>query len=128
MKGLNQWPHIEHGSNLYVPTLSIATDSSVLDSIRTGYKLDPACQKLITSGILGLKEANDLWYVGDCLLVPRVGDVHKNLFHLAHDSLGHFGVDKAYAVLRDCYYWPNMRKDLEEGYIPSCTECQCNKS
>jgi hypothetical protein len=50
------------------------------------------------------------------------------LFHLAHDTLGHFGAEKSYAVLREAYYWPGMHRDLELGYIPSCMECQRNKS
>ena len=50
------------------------------------------------------------------------------LFHLAHNTLGHFGADKSYASLRDVYYWPNMRRDLEQAYIPSCTDCLRNKS
>jgi hypothetical protein len=42
--------------------------------------------------------------------------------------MGHFGAEKAYANLRESYYWPNMRKDLEDAYVPGCIECQCNKS
>ena len=67
-------------------------------------------------------------YIGDCLLIPRVADIRENLFRLAHDSLGHFGADKSYAALRDAYYWPNMRRDLEQAYIPSCVDCLRNKS
>lgn len=33
-----------------------------------------------------------------------------------------------YAALRDAYYWPNMRRDLESSYIPGCSDCQRNKS
>jgi hypothetical protein len=47
---------------------------------------------------------------------------------LAHDCLGHFSADKLYATLQDAYYWPNMRRDLEKAYIPSCEDCQHNKS
>ena len=42
--------------------------------------------------------------------------------------MGHFGFDKAYAALRDSYFWLNMREDLEKAYIPSCSKCQWNKS
>ena len=42
--------------------------------------------------------------------------------------MGHFGVDKSYAVLRESFYWPGMQKSLEQEYIPSCEECQRNKS
>ena len=30
--------------------------------------------------------------------------------------------------LQDVYYWPNMQTDLEKSYIPSCSDCQWNKS
>ena len=40
---------------------------------------------------------------------------------------GHFGFDKSYKSLHSSYYWPNMCWDLENAYIPSCTECQHNK-
>jgi hypothetical protein len=39
-----------------------------------------------------------------------------------------FGRDKSYHMLKNNYYWPNMRKELEDAYIPSCSECQQNKS
>ena len=36
--------------------------------------------------------------------------------------------DKSYASLRNSYYWSNMHRDLEQAYIPSCTDCLRNKS
>jgi len=66
--------------------------------------------------------------VGDRLIIPHVGTCCEDLFRLAHDVQGHFGADKSYAALRDSYYWPNMRRDLVEAYIPACVECQRNKS
>ena len=42
--------------------------------------------------------------------------------------MGHFGADKCYVTLWDAYYWPNMRRDLIESYIPGCEDCQRNKS
>jgi hypothetical protein len=80
------------------------------------------------SAIPGVQKANGLWYVGGRLVIPHVGDIRENLFRLAHDTAGHFGSDKSYALLRKEYYWPNMQRDLEEGYIPACKACQRNKS
>ena len=61
------------------------------------------------------------------MVIPRDVKVRELLYHLAHDVLGHFGFDKSYESLRDSYYWPNMRRDLEAAYIPSCSDCQRNK-
>jgi hypothetical protein len=112
--------------------LKISSDASILASIKAGYASDPWCAKLesASKGMPGLefRLPEGLWYVADRLIVPRVGDIRQTLFHLAHDTLGHFGFDKCYKTLRDCYYWPNMHRDLEEAYIPSCPDCQRNKS
>jgi hypothetical protein len=119
----------EHHNTITV-ILSISTDDSFLSSIKEGYTVDPFCKKLIANGttVHGITESNGLWYIGDRLLIPRFGDLRENLFRLAHNSTGHFGSEKSYATLRDHYYWPNMRRDLELGYIPSCPDCQRNKS
>jgi hypothetical protein len=108
--------------------LSMATDESVLNSIKSGYATDEYCVKVSKPNMPGTKCVNGLWYIGDRLLIPRIGDIRENLFCLAHDALGHFGSDKSYATLRDAYFWPNMCCDLEKVYIPSCQDCQRNKS
>jgi len=108
--------------------LSISTNETVLDTIKCGYAADDYCVKVAKSSVPGTKCVNGLWYIGDCLLIPHLGDIRENLFRLAHDTLGHFGADKSYAVLHDAYYWPNMHRDLEKAYIPSCQDCQRNKS
>lgn len=114
--------------NVVGTVLEITMDKSVLALICGAYKEDEFVQKLLKLGIPGVSVVNGLVYTGSRLVIPKVTDVHKNLFQLAHDSLGHFGSDKSYLALRDCYYWPGMQKDLEQGYIPSCIECQRNKS
>jgi hypothetical protein len=53
--------------------------------------------------------------------------LREDLFRLAHDSLGHFRFTKSYTALHNDYYWPNMRRDLSEAYIPACVNCQRNK-
>jgi hypothetical protein len=122
-------PHTVWANNVSA-VLRITTDTCVLKDIKMGYREDEFCKKLISnpSHANGICCVNDLWYVGDRLLIPRYGEVRENLFRLAHNNSGHFGSDKAYALLRDAYYWLNMRRDLEKSYIPSCADCQHNKS
>ena len=111
-------------------TLSIAADSQFLNDIRSGYTTDSFCKQFAEglTSVPGIRSVDGLWYVGDRLLIPRSGTCREDLFRLAHDALGHFGADKAYATLKDHYYWPNMRRDLVRSYIPGCAECQRNKS
>ena len=110
--------------------LSITADKHLLQQIKEGYISDPWCKKLpsATPSWPELQQINGLWYIGDRLIIPRTGSLRKTLFQLAHDTLGHFGFDKTYGSLRSAYYWPNMRRDLEKGYMASCPECQWNKS
>jgi hypothetical protein len=108
---------------------SIQSDSALLKSILDGYSEDPFCIKLKNSdkSIEGVRWKNGLLYIGDRLVIPRVGSFREDLFHLTHDSLGHIGFDKSYVSLRDMYYWPNMQWDLHDTYIPCCVKCQQNK-
>ena len=61
-------------------------------------------------------------------MIPQDLKVCELLYNLAHDTLDHFSFDKTYESLHNSYYWPNMHQDLENAYIPSCTECQQNKN
>ena len=114
------------------PALRLTLAGKLLRQIKEGYERDEFCQKLkanLTS-MQGnqAREENGLLYRGNCLIIPQVPEVREALFHLAHDSLGHFGTDKAYEALRESYYWPKMRKELMSAYIPGCADCQRNKS
>ncbi len=109
--------------------LRVSTDPTWLDTIRNGYDRDKWCLNLRANvGNLGIRETDGLLFDGERLAIPRIPEVREALFRCAHDDLGHFGFSKAYGALRDAYYWPHMRKELEEMYIPSCEDCQRNKS
>ena len=55
-------------------TFAISTDAYVLRAIMDGYS-HPFSQKLSKTDVPGVKLVNGLWYIGSCLLLPRVGDV-----------------------------------------------------
>ena len=105
-------------------------EDSLLDAIRSGYVDDPFTAKLsnAATGMHNVSHENGFWFVDGRLFVPNVKHIRELLFRLAHDKLGHFGVPKSLHVLRDSFYWPKMRRDLERAYIPSCADCQRNKS
>lgn len=120
---------LAHAPVQQLSSLRIATDPAWLERVKQGYLMDPWCQRLEkATSFNGIRKENGLWYVGSRLVIPRVPDLREGLFRIAHDSRGHFGFDKSYAALRESFYWPNMRKELEELYIPSCEACQRNKS
>ena len=111
-------------------TYEITVGDEFLSKIRDAYTTDDWCQKLLAAkrGMPDIVIKDGLWFIKDRLMVPARCGVREHLFRIAHDTLGHFGFSKTYESLRSSYFWPNMRKDLEEGYIPSCADCQRNKS
>jgi hypothetical protein len=92
-------------------TLTISADEELLNTIWAGYDDDPWCRRLRKAKILphGVREVDGLLYASERLMVPRVSNVCESLFYLAHNVLGHFGFSKSYGLLRDSFYWPNMR-------------------
>ena len=104
---------------------TLAIDNQFLLVIQQGYLNDPWCKKFISAskGMPELKIKDGLWFLGTQLIIPSGCGTQEHIFQLTHDSLGHFGFFKSYENIRHSYFWPGMRKDLEEGYIPSCTEC-----
>ena len=46
--------------------------------------------------------------------------VRKLIMEIAHDAYGgHLGVHKTYAKILNCFFWPNMRKDVAE-FVHTC--------
>lgn len=81
--------------------------------------LDEKLQILFTNGLL---------FTGSRLIISWYKHLREHLFQLAHDNMGHFRASKSYASLQDEFYWPHMWKNLMEGCILSCPECQRNRS
>ena len=109
--------------------LRVSTDPKISEDIRRGYQTDAFCQKILRNmtSFPNIKVDDGLIYIGSRLVVPRAGTIREDLFRMAHDSLGHFGMEKSYANLRSVHYWPRMRTELEGAYIPGCDACQRNE-
>ena len=108
----------------------VIIDDNLVNDIREAYQKDPWCKQLLsaTCGMPDLQIRDGLWFIGERLIIPAGCNARESIFRLAHDTLGHFGFFKTYKSLRNSYFWPNMRKNLEGGYIPSCVDCQRNKN
>ena len=90
--------------------LSISQDPQLCIAIIKGYTTDPWCQKLCATaqGMPIIHEKDNLMFIRDHLVIPTSRNIQESLYHLAHDSLGHFGFEKLYGSLQNSYYWPNM--------------------
>ena len=101
-------------------------DDSLLKVIKDGYVNDPFITKLTSTstGMDAIQFKHDFWFINNRLIIPNVKHVCETLFHLAHDSMGHFGTSKCLPSLIDSFYWPNMWHDLKSAYILACADCQ----
>lgn len=108
----------------------LSVDKELLSQIYEGYASDPWIKRLADAapGMPSIQQRSDLWFIGDRLVIPNVPQLREAIFRLAHDVLGHFAPYKSYEALRYSFYWPNMRRDLQNSYVPACTDCQRNKS
>lgn len=68
-----------------VGSLCIASHPSWLQRIKAGYTTDPWCACLLASPSMptDTRSENGLLYIGDCLIIPPVADLHEHLFRLA---------------------------------------------
>ena len=69
-----------------------------------------------------------MWAKGGRLYVPRAGDLRRALLRECHDTLwaGHPGWQRTHALLKQGYYWPQIREDVGE-YTKTCLTCQQDK-
>ncbi|XP_072115422.1 uncharacterized protein [Mobula birostris] len=51
----------------------------------------------------------------------------KAVLQALHDDSGHLGVEKTYGLVKDRFYWPRMRGEVEE-YCKTCSRCVRRKT
>ncbi len=75
-----------------------------------------------------LRQHNQLWWKNDALVVVGNNDLKRGVIQTFHDppSMGHPGIANTYTLTRRDYWWPQMKKDIEE-YVKGCALCQANK-
>ncbi|KAJ9545394.1 hypothetical protein OSB04_025101 [Centaurea solstitialis] len=61
---------------------------------------------------------------GNRILIPKLGDLRKNILIEAHKSKYsvHPGTNKMYHGLRQSYWWPGMKKDIAY-FVERCVTC-----
>ena len=106
---------------LFIPIvafLTVKSDPSLLQSIKSGYDDDPFCAKLTCTdkSIEGIHWLHGLLYIGDCLVIPYAGSLHENLCTTTLD----ISVSKSHTRC-------SKVDTIENPYIPACTDCQHDK-
>uniref|UniRef100_A0A151UHV2 Transposon Ty3-G Gag-Pol polyprotein n=1 Tax=Cajanus cajan TaxID=3821 RepID=A0A151UHV2_CAJCA len=115
-------------------TLLTTLSSQILgfDNIRELYEKDLDFQSTYEQC---LKKAFDGFYIDDGYLfkmekvcIPK-RSIRKLLIKESHEGglMGHFGVDKTLSFIKERFYWPHMRVDVQR-YCSKCIACLQAKS
>ncbi len=75
-----------------------------------------------------LYQENNNWWKEDALVVAGDNNLKRGVISAFHDPpyRGHPGIGNTIALLKQNYWWPNLKKDVEE-YVKGCAVCQANK-
>ena len=70
-------------------------------------------------------QRGDLLYFDSVLYIPHTESLRLSIIKKHHDEplAGHLATDKTFALICAKYYWPDMRKQIQE-YCNSCLVCQ----
>ena len=87
--------------------------------IKDNLSLPKHSEYKIENGILYCKtRIRDVLY--DTVVVP--GKIQGKVLLAAYENLGHMGINKTYAFLRQRYFWPGMKKQIAH-HICTCGQC-----
>ncbi|KAJ7958669.1 Retrotransposon protein, putative, Ty3-gypsy subclass [Quillaja saponaria] len=107
--------------------------TSMRERIRENLDKNPVAQAIINLAKEGKTrqfwvEDGLLMAKGSRLFVPKARDLRRTLMKECHDTLwaGHPGWQRTYALLKQGYYWPQMREDAV-NYSKTCLICQQDK-
>src|SRR3984893_10817976 len=108
---------------------SLEIDGELLQNIKTDYSNDPITRSIITNGHANYKVVDGLIYTLDNkLYIPSIDTVRVTIMREHHDTptTGHLGENKTYERTSRYYYWPSMRRSIQQ-YIQQFQSCQANK-
>ena len=78
-------------------------------------------------GKSGFHLHDDFLFRGNQLCIPKTS-LREKLIREVHSSglSGHFGRDKTLFMIQEKYYWPQLKKDVE-NFVKRCQICQESK-
>jgi hypothetical protein len=109
---------------------SIEIDSELRDTIKAEYDNDPVTKEIISKKHPSYKCIDGLIYATDGkLYIPFNESIRAQIIRQHHDTPvnGHLGEHKTYERISRYYFWPSMRKSIQQ-YIKQCESCQANKA
>ena len=68
---------------------------------------------------LSVDEQTGLLYRNRQVVLPK--EHRRRAYQELHEEMGHLGVERVYALARERFYWPQMKKDIEDFIQHKCS-------
>ncbi|XP_020092846.1 uncharacterized protein LOC109713256 [Ananas comosus] len=116
-------------------TLAItAAIPSWVQEVTESYLGDPQCEKLICELPLQSTNQGDYSYHNELLrhkgklYIGKSGHLREKVIDQMHNSAlgGHSGIQNTYRRIKQHFYWPGLKKEVEE-WVKGCATCAQNK-
>ena len=83
------------------------------------YKEPPLVRKLLNEWQkLHLNKKSGILYRNQQIVLPQ--KFRKTVYRELHEEMGHLGVERVLALARERFYWPHMRRDIENFIHHTC--------
>ena len=115
--------------------------STLSEKIRDANRADELCRQICayleapseqarpTTHLNSCRISNNLLMKTDQMWVPKRDKLRLRVIKEVHNqpAVDHFGVKQTLNMIRQFYYWPTVRKDIEQ-YLPNCYVCRQAKA
>ncbi|KAL1982820.1 hypothetical protein VTN96DRAFT_880 [Rasamsonia emersonii] len=110
-----------------VEIAALALSPDMEERIKEKLVTDETATEIYKDPPQGWEARNGLLFYHDRFYVPK--DVRMEVFRRLHNAplAGHMGQKRTLELIQRKYYWPRMKKDVEE-YCLGCSQCQQNKA
>ena len=83
------------------------------------HKEPPLARKLLNEWYkLHVNRKSGLLYRNQQVVLPQ--KFRRIVYRELHEEMGHLGVERALALARERFYWPHMRRDIENFIHHTC--------
>jgi hypothetical protein len=119
----------KHGSTfdvMYRRTIPIEEDEGVEIGTQGPERLGPLVRrftrtKTVTHGGVTISKTEEV----EQIVIPD--DLIRKIIYIGHNKFGHQGNNRTLTSLKQRFYWPTMRRDVQT-YVKNCHYCNCRKA
>jgi hypothetical protein len=112
-------------ANAEVAAMEVTVSNPLLEEMAKAYPLGKRWARRDEYAGFDLRRHGDLWFTAAGQVVVPTSELRLQVVREHHDTplAGHFGRTKTLEAVSRGYWWPGMRKDVQQ-YVRECQSCQ----